>query len=96
MTALRDKQCPDCRAWFRTANSTKKFCSARCQQRHKQQTRAARATQRDFRLDFQDQHRRNSGADASRRAALGPPQVDWAPILERFREDMSSRYGDEQ
>jgi hypothetical protein len=57
-------QCPQCRRSFQTNNSTKKYCTADCQQRFKAETRAARVSQRDFRPSFQEQHRRNSGADA--------------------------------
>jgi transposase-like protein len=85
-------QCPQCRRSFQTNNSTKKYCTADCQQRYKAETRAARVSQRDFRPAWQEQHRRNSGADASRRAAQGAPSVDWLAVIARFKASTAAMY----
>jgi hypothetical protein len=91
----RDVQCPSCRGRFQTSNATKKFCTASCQQRFKAETRAARVSQRDFRPSFQEQHRRNSGADATRRASQGPRVVDWPAVIARFKASTAAMYESE-
>jgi hypothetical protein len=91
----RDVQCPSCRGRFKTSIPAKKFCDSSCQQRHKAVTRAARVSQRDFRPSFQEQHRRNSGADATRRASQGPRVVDWPAVIARFKASTAAMYESE-
>ena len=83
---LRDLQCPACRAWFRTSNSTKRYCTSECQQRHKATVRS--------------RHSRNGGnVSALRSRQVLTPQERWQEalpgILRRFRKDMRARYADE-
>lgn len=89
---LRELRCPECRSRFRTSYWAKKFCSEKCQQRHKKTVRAQRVAQRDFRPEYQDQHRRESGAASTKRAAQGPREVDWAAVVKKFLADTAPMY----
>lgn len=90
---LRELQCPHCGSAFRTSNRTKRFCTPKCQERHKA---TMRATARDFKPDYQQQHRCNSGANSSRRAAQGPPVVDWPTVIDRFKKWSAEAYGGDE